>query len=255
LTAPLLRRPGPPLDAFVDCIWLWDGYVPPAPRERALPSGSVDLVIDLGADRLRLGAETFSGSALCGAHAEAFEIDTPGRIHVMGVHFKPGGGSTFFDLPAHEIAGRRVAWGDGLRARMLEAPSNEARLDAMAAFLRESAPKRNPILENAIRAFDDVALRSVADVNAATGLSPKRLGALFRDRVGLTPKAFWRVRRFQAALRELEAGERLGAEVAALVGYFDQAHFDREFRAMTGMSPRAYLAYRVERPNHVPLRG
>ena len=87
--------------------------------------------------------------------------------------------------------------------------------------------------------------------------------ALFRDQVGLTPKAFWRVRRFQAALRHVESGLGRGsrhrpfngAALAAALGYFDQAHFNREFRVFTGVSPRVYLAQGVERPDHVPLRG
>ena len=70
------------------------------------------------------------------------------------------------------------------------------------------------------------------------------------------------MRRFQAALRRLDGHPSLRglerprlARVAAELGYADQAHLDREFRAFTGMSPRAYRAYGVERPDHVPLRG
>jgi len=111
------------------------------------------------------------------------------------------------------------------------------------------------VLRAALRAFEDPNLTSVANVNELTGLSAKRLIALFREEVGLTPKAYWRVRRFQGALRRIDRGKRNGAQLAAELGYFDQAHFDREFRAFCGLSPSQYLAREVERPNHVPLRG
>ena len=95
----------------------------------------------------------------------------------------------------------------------------------------------------------------MAEVNRRTGLSPKRLLALFHDEVGLTPKAFWRVRRFRAALAELENGTDRGASLAARHGYFDQAHFLREFRGFAGSNPSEYMAARIAGTDHVALHG
>jgi AraC-like DNA-binding protein len=71
----------------------------------------------------------------------------------------------------------------------------------------------------------------------------------------LSPKAFWRVRRFRAALRDLEQGALSGAALACEHGYFDQAHFLREFRALSSSSPREYLAARVAGTDHVSVHG
>jgi AraC-like DNA-binding protein len=84
-------------------------------------------------------------------------------------------------------------------------------------------------------------------VNRRTGLSPKRLLSLFRDEVGLSSKRFWRVRRFHAALRDLNHRAVSGATLAAAHGYFDQARFQREFLALTGLSPRERLLPASER--------
>jgi AraC-like DNA-binding protein len=81
----------------------------------------------------------------------------------------------------------------------------------------------------------------------------KRLSALFRAEVGLSPKAYARVRRLQAALRLLDAGPVRGAHVAAEVGYFDQAHFVRDFESFTGMTPTQYSQQRIVLPSHVPV--
>jgi AraC-like DNA-binding protein len=267
-----IYRPGPPLDDLVDCFWLWDGYPAPAARERALPSGSLDLVINLERDRLQFYADDQPGSlfelpgiSLSGAHARYFGIGTSPSTRVMGVHFKPGGALPFLDISAADLAGQHAAlatlWGNAapaLRERLLEAPTSRARFECLEAFLIRHAKRplaRPPALRAALRAFENPARGSVAEVNQLTGLSPKRLIALFREEVGLTPKAYWRVRRFQAALRRIDRGGQCGARLAAELGYFDQAHFDREFRALCGLSPTQYRAQEVQRPNHVPLRG
>jgi AraC-like DNA-binding protein len=128
----------------------------------------------------------------------------------------------------------------------------------LEVFLLERARhpfERSPALRVALQAFEVPSLSSVAEVNRLTGLSPKRLNALFRAEVGLSPKVFWRVRRFQGVLRGLERRRTSTAMLAAELGYCDQAHLNREFREVTGMSPRRYLAASRERPNHVALSG
>ncbi len=97
----------------------------------------------------------------------------------------------------------------------------------------------------------------VAEVLEVTGLSAKRLTARFRAQVGLAPKAYLRVRRLQAALRQLdgaaERGTVNGAAVAADLGYFDQPHFVREFRSFTAATPTQYVRRRSWLPSHVQL--
>ncbi|MDC0745288.1 helix-turn-helix domain-containing protein [Polyangium mundeleinium] len=265
--------PGPPLGAFVDCFWHFDGDPPPAARERALPSGSLDLIINLDADCLDFFAPDavtplgpFPGTVLNGAAAGFVTIGARPRTTVMGVHFRPGGAFPFLGVPAGDLEGTRAPldalWGPSareLRERLAEAATLRQRFVTLEACLRErvrSPLARHPAVVEALRAFEDPWLESVAQVNARTGLSPRQLIARFRDQVGLAPKAYWRVRRFQAALRHLERARDVGgAEIAAEHGYFDQAHWNREFRTFCGMSPRAYLAHECARPNHVPLRG
>ena len=99
---------------------------------------------------------------------------------------------------------------------------------------------------------DDPSIR-MADIRDLVGVSTKRLIALFRAEVGLSPKAYARIRRLQAALRLLSAGSLGGARIAADVGYFDQAHFVREFQSFTGMTPTQYTEQRIVLPSHVPV--
>lgn len=95
---------------------------------------------------------------------------------------------------------------------------------------------------------------TISEVTARTGLSPRRFIQLFEQAVGLTPKLFCRVQHFQEALRLCGGEKRVGfGELALACGYFDQAHFIRDFRAFSGLSPTTYLKHRSEHLNHVPL--
>jgi AraC-like DNA-binding protein len=91
----------------------------------------------------------------------------------------------------------------------------------------------------------------IAELRDLVGLSTKRLIAVFRAEIGLSPKAYARIRRLQAALRLV--GSMSGARVAAEVGYFDQAHFVGEFESFVGMTPTQYTEQRLLLPSHVPV--
>jgi AraC-like DNA-binding protein len=80
---------------------------------------------------------------------------------------------------------------------------------------------------------------------AEVGWSRKHLAARFHEQVGLAPKALARVIRFRRALRLLDAPGAPRSDVALRCGYYDQAHFNRDFRAFTGTTPGAWLRGRA----------
>jgi AraC-like DNA-binding protein len=78
----------------------------------------------------------------------------------------------------------------------------------------------------------------------------------FREAVGLTPKLYCRVLRFQRALRQLAEHPRIAwIDTALNAGYSDQAHFNRDFRELAGLTPGQYRALAPISANHVPLRA
>jgi AraC-like DNA-binding protein len=272
----VIYRPGPPLDGFVDLMWAVSmSYVASTPRERVLPTGAPSLVVNLGAEPLRIVAgnegdpvapsSDVGGAVLCGARTRSLVIDTTTIAATVGVQFKSGGARPFFGVPADAVAERAVSlealWGTSarlFREQLLGASTPLAQLQILEATLRghaRGALQRPPALPASLAAFDERALPSVAEVNRRTGMSPKRLIALFREEVGLSPKAFWRVRRFQRALSDLTCGRMSGAELALANGYCDQSHFLREFRALAGSNPREYLDARVGDSGHVAIHG
>ena len=263
-------RPPPPLDNFVDFFWATDCYAARTPRERVLPTGSAAIVVHLATHTMRVAhadaadLSDVGGAVLCGARTRPLVLDTSALGPTVGIQFKAGGLRPFFDMHAEEVAERatplEALWGPAvqtLRDRLHEQASQLARARLMEQFLLGQARRpleHRPALRESLSLFEKTELRSVAEVNRRTGLSPKRLLALFREEIGLCPKSYWRVRRFRAALQDLDSGVLRGAPLAAQHGYCDQAHFLREFRALAGSSPSEYLAARVPGTDHVSVQ-
>jgi len=264
--------PAPPLSQFVELLWLYEGYQQPHAKERLLPDGSMELVVNLNEDVTRVydphdtqSVRTLRGPVLVGAHSEFFVIDTAQQKTVLGAHFRPGGAFPFLGLPAGELHNRLVSledlWGGEaarLRERLLEAGTPQHMFAVMEQALTACAAGRlvrHPAVAYALREFHAPSgVRSIADVTARIGLSAKRFIELFSGEVGLTPKLFCRVRRFQRVLCRLRKGRPVQwAAVAADCGYFDQAHFIHDFRAFSGISPTAYVSQHTAHLNHVPL--
>jgi len=264
--------PAPPLSEFVELLWLYEGYQQPHSKERLLPDGSMELVINLNDDLTRVydphdteKLRTLRGSVVVGAHSEFFVIDTAEQHSVVGVHFKPGGAFPFLGLPASELRNALVSledlWGGlagELRERLLEAGRPQAKLRVLEQVLLARAAarlERHPAVAFALHQFHGLPhTRTIAEVTGQIGLSAKRFIQVFSGEVGLTPKLFCRVRRFQRVLRHIGAGRPVEwAAVAVDCGYFDQAHFIRDFRAFSGINPTAYISQRTEHLNHVPL--
>jgi len=268
----LRRRPGPPLSDFVDVIWAFEGAQGPHKLERLLPDGSTELVITLDEDAARIYhrvedrvIQTLPGSLVAGPHSQYFVIDTAGQCSTIGIHFKPGGAYPFLGVPSVELHDSHVAldalWGSfvrELRERVLEACTMTGRLVILeqALLARASRPLAlHPAVRFALDEFQTAPhMRTVSAVTEDLGLSPRRFIEVFREQVGMTPKLFCRVRRFQRAVQSIAAGRKVEwTEVALESGYFDQAHFNHDFREFSGFTPTEYAARVFRHANHVPL--
>jgi AraC-like DNA-binding protein len=269
-----LRRPTGLLAPFVDTIWYFESSSFARERERILPTGAMQLLVNLEEDEIRTyhgpgyaEIERLPGAVLSGAYRGHFAIDTAEQRSIAGVAFRSGGAFPFFREPADEVSGVHVElgslWGRGggtLRERLLEVStrtrSPEAILDLLERELlvRTVRPlDRDPALEFAMSAFERGA--TVTGVLARIGGSSKRFLRAFAERVGLTPKRFERIRRFRRVVDSIELGRPVAwAQVALESGYYDQAHLIRDFREFSGITPTAYAPRSYGDRSHVPLR-
>ncbi|HEY1939919.1 MAG TPA: AraC family transcriptional regulator [Candidatus Angelobacter sp.] len=269
----LSHIPKPPLSSFVELFWFYDGFPPRThKKERLMPDGSVELVINLKENEARIydrenldKCDRLPGTVLCGPHSNYFVIDTEQQGSVMGIHFRPGGAFPFFKLPADELHNMHVSledlWGrqaDLLRRQLLEAPTPSEKFQVIEDCLLAQALRplqRHRAVDFALHLFGKSnALPAIADVSDQIGISSRRFIQLFSGEVGLTPKLFCRVRRFQQVLHTIRMGKDFDwVDLAASCGYFDQAHFIHDFKAFSGINPTTYMAAKTEHLNHVPI--
>jgi AraC-like DNA-binding protein len=263
--------PQPPLADFITSFRFYEQDGGSCGKERILPTGTTELVMNLRHDALRVFdrktydlQQSIAGSMICGVHSEFFVIDTSQKSAILTVNFKVGCAFPFLGLPAAELHNECVAldtlWGTAARDlhdRLLEAETPETKFHILEEYLLARlirSSERHPAVNFALKAFCRAPQRSIVDVTERIGLSSRRFIEVFRREVGLTPKLFCRVQRFQQIVHFLKAGQPVDwTDMALACGYFDQAHFIHDFRAFSGLTPTAYLSQQGEHLNHIPL--
>jgi AraC-like DNA-binding protein len=253
--------PGPPLDEFVDNFWLIEGGQ--APRlEKILPCGTSELVVNLKNNEIHIhdpkqpaGYRRFSGAVFSGTYSQSFACNAVQHEAIIGVHFKPGGAFPFLNTEASELTNTHAnlddLWGRPgleLRERLCTAATSQQRFQIMKSALRDrlqyhtNGQKQTKIaLEMFGRAGNGAMVQAVS---RELGFSQRRFIQMFNAHVGLTPKVFCRILRFQRA-RVL--AEKLAApdwaELAIACGYFDQSHLIKDFKEFSGSTPNIYSIF------------
>lgn len=222
---------------------------------RALvPDGAVvaGLRFGGGACLLENGSATrLPDASLAGMRDTVRRIRTSRGGGVVLAMFREGAASAFVRVPLHELFGATLPLDALLPARDVaaaesrvgEAAGHAERIAAFEAFLlaRLDPARVDPLVTaaaDAIRAADG-GIR-IAGLAAALGISQDRLEKRFRRAVGVSPKRLASILRMRRAVESHRRGASL-ARIAAEAGYFDQSHFNRAFRAVTGEAPQRFF--------------
>jgi AraC-like DNA-binding protein len=271
----LQHEPGPELRPWVRALWYARGMNFGHRRERILPTGRAQVILNLARNFTVSCAEgkpdTAMSSALLAGQRSRYEIiDTADLADLIGIVFEPGALPVFLADAADRVSNGFVdlgdVWRDGpaLRDRLLEIPGSEARMRCLEDYLRgrpvmqrkRGRTDAHPAVQFALRELSRAAsMARVADVARSTGWSERRFSQVFREEVGFSPKVWCRIQRFQRAVRQFNQNQAVAwSDLAIDCGFYDQAHLANEFRAFSGISPTTY----VESPgriwaNHVRL--
>jgi AraC-like DNA-binding protein len=258
----------------VHCFWYWQGAPRTHSREKLLPNGECAIIFNLRDDPIRIydaqdvtRYTTHGFAVLSGARSNCFVIDTDQQERVAGIQFRPGGVFPFLRMPVSEAEDSSISledlWPGGrageIRERLLAARSVEAMFADLERCLLDQLVRPlalHPAIAYALDQLQQPAAYSgrIAVVSDRVGLSRRRFIELFRQQVGLTPKVFCRVRRFQHVLQTAHLGKDIDwAQVALESGYYDQPHFIHDFQSFSGLTPGEYLAAATPHLNHVPL--
>ena len=258
-------QPDPRLGGIIASMWFGEGKVAYR-RDRILPSGQSQLLINLGPPQYRIEPGPpevrvpFKDIWYSGLHQGPIDTEAPHGNALLGVAFTARGVFPWLGERMAGLSDRIIALadavGDGalaLRERLLNTSSLEARFELVERWLISRLRPR-AIVHPAVRwAVDRIAASGgrvpIEELAVQTGFTRKHLGNLFQQQVGLSPKSLARVHRFRGALAMLNRsnGEVPWAALAEQCGFYDQSHLINEFRRFTGFSP-AELAGR-DRPD------
>ena len=245
-------RPSPALARYVHCYWTLAGCASMDPQT-IFPDGRMELVFQLGDPFHRVHEDgtrvTQATCLLIGQMPHPVTIAPAGKVRSIGVRFRPHGAQAFLRFPLDEVASQLVPLEDilGVFARELLSRIHDAH-DPIPQIENFLLSMLRPVDNDRVlsRVLDSI-LRSngaaqVEDLASHAGISRRQLERVFLRRVGIGPKLFSRIVRFQRLLR---APQRDWAVMAADSGYFDQAHLIHDFREFTGQSPMAWRQQQV----------
>lgn len=266
-------QPKHPLNQFISHFTYYKNYTPDHYIDRFLPDGNVEIVIDLTEEpKYIYDNELLTEKQACrkiwlsGIRTQFISIPSGRNSEMFVINFRKGMARSFLQLPLSEITDT-VTDGDLilntvyliLREKLLETklPLQKFRL-AESMLLKQFSPALaiHPVINyavNHITAKPEVAI--IKNIACQTGYSHKHLVALFEKYVGVSPKSFLRILRFQKAVREMEnTGKADLTRLALDCGYYDQSHFISDFKTFSGYTPLVYSKMRGDYINYVPVK-
>ncbi len=252
-------QPHADLDSLVKCYWTLE--VPPeaaSEKQRIIPDGCIEMIFVLGDDiRRYTGDDTFiiqPRAMILGQISEPFFVEPTGAVHSFAVRFYPYGLFGFLAVPLVGLANRETPINDlfgehagtSLAKDIGAAADTKERIDIIEHFLLRRLAE-DTVIDEVVRSTIDTLfltngsaqIKSILDGGPA---QRRQLERKFVNQVGTSPKQLGKVIRMQTALKMLLNQEPTSlTEIAYESAYYDQAHFIKDFKEFTGLSPGAFL--------------
>lgn len=249
----LVRTPaGEALAPWVEYHWTlaWDLPDGTSFTGSTLPHPACNVTVELGSGRPEAGGEPV---VVTGVVTQRFDVVTAGRGWVHGAKFRPGGLAALADVDASTLADRTTSAAEVLPAPVVaDLATLSPGLDPAEAAVRTEAAlaplvpdEPDPSYEAVLRLVEDMlgdrTLLQVAQVVERHGVPRRRLERLFARYVGASPKWVLARYRMHDVVTALDAGyDGSLADLAAELGWYDQAHFTRDFTRLVGVRPSDY---------------
>lgn len=245
--------PNPQLQQVVECYWIVEGS--DTFTQKIIPDGCSELIFHFG-DRYKVHLEgkpqTLQSPSIVAGQLSAPLFLTPtGRSGVIGVKFRPLGMWRLLGCNMELLTNETYALRDVMNretedlADMIRyAAGNHERIRIVETFLLRHlqhlhASALDPLISEIHQHQGQVSMR---ELSAKFRLSSRKMERLFLQQVGVTAKLYSRLVRFARVYKMVQQPELTKAEATYLCGYFDQAHFNREFREFTGENPEMYFS-------------
>ncbi|MCW9705490.1 helix-turn-helix domain-containing protein [Fodinibius salsisoli] len=260
------------LSTYVRMMWLNDGYTPSSSKERVLPSTACQLIINLAGAPFRHFDKSnpdkeycYDSAVLTGIRSHHIFLDSYSRISTIGVIFRTGAIPALFGIPAYELHNQVVSLKNVLNtetSRLLgtleEAADPNQKIRIVANFLMDLLDKDvkpNPAIQHSVHLISKThGTTPIAEIRDHIGYSRRHFSHLFKKLIGLTPKQYARLSRFQHALDIIhQCNISDWTRFALGLGYYDQSHFIHDFQSFSDLSPDEYRRYKPKQKNHIPM--
>jgi AraC-like DNA-binding protein len=257
-----LISPSPALKQYIKCIWVLES--PPQAlmqAERVLPDGCVEMIFHYGdafeSSRDSIHFEQQSKTVISGQLLNNIFLRPTGSSKMIGVRFYPAGAYYFTGVPLKELINSIVDLDDMFTAEAKIAEelvniseSIHDKINVIESFILDRI-KRNNIKEAYTGKAAEIILShngqiTVKELSELAGSGERKLQRDFEDYIGLSPKQFARIARFQNAVKVMNMNLLNLTATAYECGYYDQAHFVKEFTEISGQTPSAYM-----KENHI----
>ena len=236
-------QPSDDLAFFVLRYWIvkWDLRGQEPYVQENLPYPCVNLVIEKGR------------SAIYGVAKQKYATLLEGKGQVFGIKFRPGAFYPFVKVPVSRLTDSAISFRDAfgvdekaLEDAILGTEDVGERIDLAENFLRQRLPEPNEHVVQVNQIVDliiaDRQITKVDDLRARIALNKRTMQRLFSQYVGVSPKWVIKQYRLHEAAEQLAAGQAVDMpQIAHELGYFDQAHFIKDFKATVGRTPAEYV--------------
>lgn len=216
---------------------------------RVLPDACVELFVNYTSTPIAIiDNELYKGSIITSRMSRPIDVQMRKGAGCLAICFHPGMAYHFFHIPMHVLADNIISLSDSwngvvveIEDRLASSHNNIARVALLQKYLLQKliSQKQDLQLEFCLKQiYLSAGLIPISDLTASIGLSQRHLSRKFQQHVGLSPKAYSSVSRFIRSLAHLKKYPNHSlTQIAYESGYFDQSHFNRDYKTYTGYTP------------------
>jgi len=252
-------KPSGILDQYIEYYYVLESSAdhPISGTGRVYPYGNIVLVFHYGHPHLfqkKDQSPTIEPSTvICGQQTSYYDLTPRGNVGMIFVLFKPFGAGMFFDLSMNELLDSNIAFENvvnheaaEIEERIREAVDLSKRIEIIENFLFQRLTKRNHSCVRLVAAFQKmdttIGRVTIPELAETACLGTRQFRRQFSRYVGMKPKQYLRIFRFQQLLRLKRENTTLNyAQLALDCGFYDQSHFINSFKNMTGLTPGEFF--------------
>lgn len=245
------------LRPYVQCYWQIQSKFSLNPSTELMhPDGGMGIILNFGDHLIYEGQEIHAYGFMDGIHTRTRQMTMAGHIDAIGIRFNPGGASRFFSIPLAEINNSNLSLNDLAKNQFIERCQQEKAVNPEGNILKfidklllemRIEPQRPDLLIQTLtnRIKTSKGKVSIAETIYDIGKSYRQIERLFKSYIGMTPKHYARIMRVENARYQLKNKTcQSCTEIGELAGFYDQAHFIREFKSIIGLPPTAYINFK-----------